>query len=465
MTIVTRFAPSPTGYLHIGGARTALFSYLWARKNKGKFILRIEDTDQERSTSEMTEGILEAMQWLGLEYDELYFQSKRQEIHQQYIDKLLETGQAYWCECSAEEVEKMRQEAMAKGLKPKYNGRCREKNLGPGPGRVVRLKAPLSGETSFKDLVKGVITVKNQELDDLILRRSDGTPTYNLAVVVDDLTMGITHVIRGDDHVNNTHRQILIYKALNAPIPEFAHVPMILGPDKKKLSKRHGALSVMVYKEMGFLPEALLNYLARLGWSYKDQEIFSKQELIEKFSLENLSKSASVFDMEKLLWLNSHYIKKSNPNKLASLVLEFVQEQGFTPELAYLEKIIPLYQPRAKTLKEMAEQMHFFLKDTSELEYDSKAINKFLTPESSEHLQKIKEQLVALDNFEQKTLENLFASYLEQEQIKFKLLAQPLRVALTGQTVSPGLFETMEVLGKEKVLERLDKALSLAQQL
>lgn len=464
MTVVTRFAPSPTGYLHIGGARTALFSYLWARKNKGKFILRIEDTDQERSTPEMTEGILEAMEWLGLEYDELYFQSKRQEIHQEYIDKLLETGQAYWCECSAEEVEKMRQEAMAKGLKPKYNGKCREKNLGPGPGRVVRLKAPLTGETSFKDLVKGVITVKNQELDDLILRRSDGTPTYNLAVVVDDLTMGITHVIRGDDHVNNTHRQILIYKALKAPIPEFAHVPMILGPDKKKLSKRHGALSVMVYKEMGFLAEALLNYLARLGWSYKDQEIFSKQELIEKFSLENLSKSASVFDIEKLLWLNSHYIKEYSPAKLASLVLEFVQEQGFSPELAYLEKIVPLYQPRAKTLKEMAEQMHFFLKDTSELEYDSKAVSKFLTSESIKHLQKIKENLVNLNNFDQKALENLFANYLEQEQIKFKLLAQPLRVALTGQTVSPGLFETMEVLGKKRVLERLDKALSLAQQ-
>ncbi|KUJ96423.1 MAG: Glutamate--tRNA ligase [Desulfonauticus sp. 38_4375] len=462
MTVVTRFAPSPTGYLHIGGARTALFSYLWARKNQGKFILRIEDTDQERSTPEMTQAILKAMEWLGLEYEELYFQSKRQEIHQEYIDKLVAEGKAYWCECSPEEVEQMRQEAMAKGLKPKYNGRCREKNLGPGPGRVVRLKAPLEGETSFVDLVKGKISVQNQELDDLILRRSDGTPTYNLAVVVDDLTMGITHVIRGDDHVNNTHRQILIYKALNAPIPQFAHVPMILGPDKKKLSKRHGALSVMVYKEMGFLPEALLNYLARLGWSYKDQEIFSKAELIEKFSLENLSKSPSVFDTEKLLWLNSHYIKESSRQRLAQLLLEFLQPEGFNPSLAYLEKIVPLYQPRAKTLKEMAEQMHFFLKEAKELDYDAKAVEKFLTPEVIPHLQKIREKIATLTNFEQKALENIFAAYLEENQLKFKVIAQPLRVALTGQTVSPGLFETMEVLGKEEVLNRLQRALELA---
>ncbi|HCO12095.1 MAG TPA: glutamate--tRNA ligase, partial [Desulfonauticus sp.] len=255
---------------------------------------------------------------------------------------------------------------------------------------------------------------------------------------------------------------ILIYKALNAPIPQFAHVPMILGPDKKKLSKRHGALSVMVYKEMGFLPEALLNYLARLGWSYKDQEIFSKAELIEKFSLENLSKSPSVFDTEKLLWLNSHYIKESSRQRLAQLLLEFLQPEGFNPSLAYLEKIVPLYQPRAKTLKEMAEQMHFFLKEAKELDYDAKAVEKFLTPEVIPHLQKIREKIATLTNFEQKALENIFAAYLEENQLKFKVIAQPLRVALTGQTVSPGLFETMEVLGKEEVLNRLQRALELA---
>ncbi|MDQ7032213.1 MAG: glutamate--tRNA ligase [Desulfonauticus sp.] len=462
MTVTTRFAPSPTGYLHIGGARTALFSWLWARKNKGKFVLRIEDTDEQRSTPEMTQAILDAMDWLGLDYDlGPYFQSQRKEIYQEYIEKLLASGAAYYCECTPEEVEKMREEARQKGLKPKYNGRCRNKNLGPGPGRVVRLKVPLTGETSFEDLVKGTISVRNAELDDFILRRSDGTPTYNLAVVVDDLTMGITHIIRGDDHVNNTPKQVLIYQALNVPLPKFAHVPMILGPDKKKLSKRHGALSVMIYKEMGFLPEALVNYLVRLGWSYGDQEIFSKEELIEKFSLENLNASASVFDLDKLLWVNSHYIKNSSVEQLVPLVSEFVQELGYTPEADYLAKIIPLYQPRAKTLKEMAEQMHFFFKTTEELDYDLKAVKKFFTPEVKEHLQTILGRMQETKDFSQKELENLFAKYLDETGIKFKLIAQPLRIAITGQTFSPGLFETMEVLGKEKVISRIQRALSL----
>jgi len=458
--VITRFAPSPTGYLHIGGARTALFNWLWARKNKGKFILRIEDTDKERSTPEMTQAILEAMDWLGLDYDQgPFFQSQRTELYQKYIDKLLELGAAYYCECTPEEVEQMRKEARAKGLKPKYNGRCRDKNLGPGSGRVVRLKAPLEGETCFVDLLKGNIAINNQELDDFILRRSDGTPTYNLAVVVDDLTMNVNYVIRGDDHLNNTPKQILIYQALGASLPQFVHVPMILGPDKKKLSKRHGALSVMVYKEMGFLPQALLNYLARLGWAWGDQEIFSRDELIEKFSLQGLSKSASVFDLEKLSWLNGQYIKNTPVKELIPLVKEFLK--GYQVEDSYLAKIIPLYQPRAKTLKEMAEQMEFFFKDAKELEYDPKAVQKFLTPEIKQHLSQIKNRLAKLDNFEQKALEDLFASYLEEHQIKFKLIAQPLRVAITGRTFSPGLFETMEVLGKERVLARLERAKKL----
>lgn len=462
MNVITRFAPSPTGYLHIGGARTALFSWLWARKNKGKFILRIEDTDKERSTQEMTNAILEAMDWLGLDYDlGPYFQSQREKIYQEYIEKLLEKGAAYYCECSPEEVEKMREEARAKGLKPKYNGKCRNKNLGPGKNRVVRLKVPLEGSTSFYDLVKGEISVNNQELDDFILRRSDGTPTYNLAVVVDDLTMGITHVIRGDDHINNTPKQILIYKALEAPIPEFAHVPMILGPDKKKLSKRHGALSVMVYKEQGFLPEAIINYLARLGWAYGDQEIFSREELIEKFSLKNLNKSASVFDIEKLLWLNSHYIKNTPIEKLVPLVKEFVYNLGYKPEDSYLAKIIPLYQPRAKTLKEMAENLQFFLIEDNKLEYDLKAVKKFLTADTKKHLNALLNKMKSIKDFNQKELENLFQDYLQETGIKFKLIAQPLRVSITGQTFSPGLFETMEVLGKERVLTRLEKALNL----
>ena len=298
--VVTRFAPSPTGYLHIGGARTALFNWLWARKNRGEFILRIEDTDLERSREEMTRAILEAMDWLGLDCDQgPYYQSQRMDLYREYIQKLVDTGQAYYCECTPEEVEAMREQARARGLKPKYNGRCREKNLGPGEGRVIRLKAPLTGQTTFNDLIKGPIAVNNEELDDFVLQRADGTPTYNLAVVVDDATMGVTHVLRGDDHINNTPKQILIYKALGIKQPLFGHVPMILGPDKKKLSKRHGATSVMKYREMGFLPEAMINYLVRLGWAYGDEEIFSREELIEKFSLENLS-NQPVF----LIWIN-----------------------------------------------------------------------------------------------------------------------------------------------------------------
>ena len=455
--VVTRFAPSPTGYLHIGGARTALFNWLWARKNRGEFILRIEDTDLERSREEMTRAILEAMDWLGLDCDQgPYYQSQRMDLYREYIQKLVDTGQAYYCECTPEEVEAMREQARARGLKPKYNGRCREKNLGPGEGRVIRLKAPLTGQTTFNDLIKGPIAVNNEELDDFVLQRADGTPTYNLAVVVDDATMGVTHVLRGDDHINNTPKQILIYKALGIKQPLFGHVPMILGPDKKKLSKRHGATSVMKYKEMGFLPEAMINYLVRLGWAYKDEEIFSREELIEKFSLENLSKSASVFDMDKLLWLNSHYIKEKSPADLAALLKEYVRE--FDADLSYLEKIVPLLQPRAKTMVEMAEMAEFFLVADEELQYDAKAVRKFLTPEAREHLQEVVNRLEETKDFGQKELEQILAKYLEDAGIKFKVIAQPIRVAITGKTASPGLFETMEVLGKERTIKRMKRA-------
>ncbi|WP_457571339.1 glutamate--tRNA ligase [Desulfovulcanus sp.] len=458
--VITRFAPSPTGYLHIGGARTALFNWLLARKNGGEFILRIEDTDLERSREEMTQAILDAMDWLGLDYDQgPYFQSQRLDLYREYIQKLVDTGQAYYCQCTPEEVEAMREEARAKGLKPKYNGRCREKNLGPGPGRVIRLKAPLTGQTIFHDLVKGPIAVNNEELDDFVLQRADGTPTYNLAVVVDDATMGVTHVLRGDDHINNTPKQILIYRALGLNIPFFGHVPMILGPDKKKLSKRHGATSVMKYKEMGFLPEAMINYLVRLGWAYGDEEIFSREELIEKFSLENLSKSASVFDMDKLLWLNSHYIKEKSPAKLAGLLKEYVSE--FDADLAYLEKIVPLLQPRAKTMVEMANQAEFFLVADDQLQYDAKAVQKFLTPEARDHLQEIIRRLEEAKTFDRQELEQILAKYLEDASIKFKVIAQPIRVAITGRTASPGLFETMEVLGKERTIKRMKRAISL----
>lgn len=327
--VVTRFPPSPTGYLHIGGARTALFNWLFSKQQGGKFILRIEDTDEQRSSDEATRAILESMEWLGLSWDEgPYFQSRRYDIYNEVIDRLIANGEGYHCHCSPEDLEKQRQRARGKGLKPKYDGTCRDLGLGPAPGSVVRLKTPLSGITQFIDLVKGPISFDNEELDDLIIRRSNGSPTYHLAVVADDISLGITYVIRGDDHVNNTPRQILIYKALGEPIPEYAHLPMILGPDKTRLSKRHGAMSVLAYRDMGYLPHALLNALARLGWSYGDQEKFSMEEMIEKFSLESVGKAAGVFNAEKLLDLNAWYIRESSDDFLAERLTPFLENQG-----------------------------------------------------------------------------------------------------------------------------------------
>ena len=461
--IVTRFPPSPTGYLHIGGARTALFNYLYARQNGGKFILRIEDTDQARSTQEMTDAIIDAMHWLGLDFDEgPFFQSERGDLYNSYVDKLLETGHAYYCSCTPEEVDAMREEARAKGLKPKYNGKCREMGLGPGPGRVVRFKTPLTGKVVFDDIIKGPIAWDVQEMDDFIIRRADGSAIYQMAVVVDDALMGVTHVIRGDDHQNNTPKQILIYEALGFPLPKFGHVPMILGPDKKKMSKRHGATSVMMYKDLGYLPEAMLSYLVRLGWSHGDDELFTMDELLEKFSLGGLGKSASVFDMEKLNWTNSHFIKNADVPRLAGLLDELIrQDTDFDPAADYLEAIVPLYQTRAKTLKEMAAQATFFLHDAGTLPYDQAAVTKFLTPETREHLKVLAVRMEALPAFDKDSLESVTAAYLEETGLKFKALAQPIRVAITGSTMSPGLFETMEVLGRERTLERFRKALTL----
>ena len=459
--VVTRFAPSPTGSLHIGGARTALFSWLLARHNGGRFLLRIEDTDQARSSAETTQAILDSLTWLGLDWDgEPVYQSARFGLHNEYIDRLLASGHAYWCECTTEEVEAMREEARSKGLKPKYNGRCRERDLGPGEGRVVRFKTPLDGETVIQDMVKGTVTVANAEMDDMVLRRPDGSPTYNLAVVADDSDMGVTHVLRGDDHLNNTPRQTILYQALGLPLPCFGHVPLIHGQDKKKLSKRHGARSVAEYREDGILPEALVNYLARLGWSHGDQEIFSKQELIDAFTPDNLNASAAAFDPDKLLWLNAHYIKEMDPEHLAVLLAGQLQTLGYAdPDLPYLKSIVPLYQPRAKTLVEMAEGAAFFVTDDDALEYDEAASAKFLTTEAKEHLARVRDRLTSLTNFDKQTLEENMGAYLEEAGIKFKILAQPLRVAITGKTASPGLFETMEVLGKDRTLRRLNNIL------
>ena len=390
----------------------------------------------------MTDAILSSMKWLGLDWDdEPIFQSERFDFYNEHVDRLLESGHAYYCECTPEEVEAMREEARAKGLKPKYNGRCRERNLPPGEGRVVRFKTPLTGKTVFNDMVKGTIAVDNTELDDMILRRTDGTPTYNLAVVADDHAQGVTHVLRGDDHVNNTPRQILLYQALGFSLPEFGHVPMILGPDKKKLSKRHGARSVMEYEVDGYLPEAVVNYLVRLGWSHGDQEIFSREELVKIFSVSNLNSSAAAFDPEKLNWLNSHYIKESDLDYLAGLLAErFAAEEGVGPEakdIPFLKQVVPLFQPRAKTMVEMAEQALIFVQPDDCLSYDEKAVEKFLTPEAREHLERVTALLEGLDPFDQPSLEAAMQAYLDEYEVKFKLLAQPIRVALTGRTFSP----------------------------
>jgi len=465
-SVVTRFAPSPTGHLHIGGARTAIFNWLFSRHHGGKFILRIEDTDTQRSTEEYTKSILESLRWLGIDWDEgPYFQTQRLDLYRAYAERLYQSGWAYYCECSPEEVEQRRQEAFAKGLKPKYDGACRGKGLTPAPGRVLRFRCPQTGTTVVKDIIKGVLSFDNSELDDLVLIRSDGMPTYNFSVIVDDITMGITHVIRGDDHVNNTPKQVLLYQALGERIPEFAHVPLILGPDRKRLSKRHGATSVIAYREMGFLPEALFNYLVRLGWSYGDQEIFTKDELIEKFSLENVGSSASIFDMEKLRWLNGHYIRQKSPEELVEPLLPFLKVKGY-PEKPrdYLGRAIQTLQPRCATLAEMADAIDFYMLD--EVTYDPKAAEKIFTSEASVFLEEITGAISKNEGcFEEKALEELFRRMAEEHGVKLKVIAQAVRVALTGRTASPGLFEIMDILGKEVVINRLRKAVEYARKL
>ncbi|MFO7878323.1 MAG: glutamate--tRNA ligase [Desulfovermiculus sp.] len=461
--VVTRFPPSPTGNLHIGGARTALFNWLLARSQNGTFILRIEDTDVGRSTREMTEGILEAMRWLGLDWDEgPYFQSQRLDIYNEHIEGLLASHQAYYCQCSAEEVEAMRDKARAKGEKPKYNGRCRELGLDPGPGRVVRIKSPLEGETGFEDLVKGYNRVENRELDDFVLRRADGMPTYNLAVVVDDALMGMTHILRGDDHLSNTPKQVLLYRALGFDLPLFGHVPMILGPDKKKLSKRHGARSVLEYRDQGYLPQAVQNTLVRLGWSHGDQEIFAPEELIRLFSLKNLGKSACVFNPEKLDWVNSQHIKLAPVQDLVPLLEDQLRRKGFPqPDPKYLQRVVPLLQPRSTTLADMADQAAIFVQDDEHICYDPDLVAKVLTQEVRPYLKELCHRLKSLSSFTQQDLEDVVQDYLQQTGIKFKLLAQPIRVAITGKKASPGLFETMAILGQDSVVRRIQRALSM----
>ncbi len=459
-----RFAPSPTGHLHIGGARTALFNWLFARHNKGTFILRIEDTDRTRSTEEYIYSIIEGMKWLKLDWDEgPYRQTDRFDVYRSYCEKLLKEGKAYYCYCSPEELEQRRQEALAQGKSPKYDSRCRDVKM-PVPGRnpAVRFKMPQEGQTVVNDLIKGETVFENAQLDDLIIMRSDGTPTYNFTVVVDDVDMNITHVIRGDDHLNNTPKQIHIYSALGYEVPLFAHLPMILGSDKTRLSKRHGATSVMAYKEMGYLSEALVNYLVRLGWSYGDQEIFTIDELIQHFSFDNAGKSAAVFNPEKLLWLNSQYIINSRPEKLIELVTPFllkenIIEDGRTIDEKWLTKAISTLQERSKTLIELVHSLRYYIAE--EVEYNVKAKEKFLNEKYLSNLIEVKESLEALDNFIAPEIEKVFVTIGEKQNIKLGSIAQPVRVAITGKTESPGIFEVLEIVGKEKTLRRLEKAI------
>jgi glutamyl-tRNA synthetase len=459
-TIRTRFAPSPTGYLHVGGARTALFNWLYARNTGGKFILRIEDTDQVRSTEASVQAIFDALAWLEIDWDEgPFFQSQRSDIYQEYLEKLVASGQAYYCTCTPEQIEAMREKAKAVGDKPRYDGTCREKGVGPQPGAVLRFKAPLDGQTVIEDRIKGRIVFANNELDDFVVQRSDGTPTYNFAVVVDDLTMGINTIIRGDDHVMNTPKQILLYQALSAPLPEFAHVPMVLGSDRTRLSKRHGATSVTAYRDMGLLPDAFINYLARLGWSFGDQEFFTRGELIEKFSLENVGKSAGIFDPVKLQALNADHIQATAPQTIAAHLKPFLRKQEIdTRDDDYLNSLIPTLQPRSKTLVDMSAQARFYFSDPVDL--DEAAAKKFLKGNVLEPLKELHERLADLDDFTEKSLEAVFVALMEAYQIKLGKIAQPVRVALTGTSVSPGIFEIILVLGKQRVLSRLQAAIA-----
>jgi glutamyl-tRNA synthetase len=457
--IRTRFAPSPTGFLHIGGARTALFNWLFTRHHGGEFVLRIEDTDQVRSTDESTKAILDAMTWLGLNWDEgPYFQAKRVDLHREMVQKLINEGKAYYCTCTPEELEAKRKRALAAGKKPKYDGTCRDKKLGKSAGSVVRFRGPQAGATIVEDLVKSNISFNNDELDDLIIERGDGYPTYNFAVVVDDALMNITHVIRGDDHVNNTPRQILLYQALGFAVPKFAHVPMILGADKARLSKRHGATSAMAYKEMGFLPEALVNYLVRLGWAHGDQEIFSLKELIKEFSLEAVGKSPAVFNPEKLLWLNAHYIKEAKPERIFEEMKPLWPEAAGLAEPELVRKVIADLQPRSKTLVELAAAAGFYF--VEDIQYESEAAQKFLTPDIGAYLKEIAAGLPSLTNFSKEGIEDFLKAFIQKREIKLKGIAQPLRVALTGKTVSPGIDEIMVTLGKNRVIKRIQDAIA-----
>ncbi len=461
MSVRTRFAPSPTGYLHIGGARTALYSWLHARKHGGRFILRIEDTDLERSTAESVNAILEGMTWLGLEYDEgPFYQTEHFPRYKEVIQQLLDKGLAYQCYCTKDELEAMREQQMANKEKPRYDGRCRERQEPrPGVEPVVRFKNPTDGAVVIDDLIKGRVVIQNSELDDLIIARSDGVPTYNLTVVVDDMDMKVTHVIRGDDHLNNTPRQMNILAALGAALPHYAHVPMILGEDGKRLSKRHGAVSVMQYREEGFLPEALLNYLVRLGWSHGDQELFSLDELIELFEVANVNKAASAFNPDKLLWINQQYMIKSDPAHVLHHLSYHLGNLGIDPTLGPdILEVIKAQRERAKTLVELASICAFYYRDFDS--YNEQAAKKAFKPEAIEPLLRVKEKMQTLPEWNSKALHGLIEAVVNELGVGFGKVGMPLRLAVTGGQPSPDLDLTLYLIGKDACLRRIDQAIA-----
>lgn len=467
MVVRTRFAPSPTGYLHIGGARTALFCWLYARKHQGQFILRVEDTDRERSTDESVQAILQGMEWLGLDYDEgPVFQTQRFDRYREVVDQLLVEGHAYRCYCTPDELQTMRDEAMARKEKPRYNGFWRDRDDAPPEGiePVIRFRNPLDGKVVINDLVKGEIVIDNQELDDLVIMRSDGTPTYNLTVVVDDFDMQITHVIRGDDHVNNTPRQINILRALNATLPEYAHLPMILGADGKRMSKRHGAVSVMQYREEGYLPDGLLNYLVRLGWSHQDQELFDRDEMQALFSLEAVNRAGSVFDRDKLNWVNQQHVQKSDAASLGSALQPYLDKLSIdTDGGPAVSGVAALLKERVQTLVEMAEQAHMFYQDPGT--YDAKAVKKQFQPAALSALAATRSNLDSVSDWTAATLDDAIQATVDELEVGFGKVGLPLRVALTGGTASPPLGATLELIGKSAVDRRLAAAMEYIKEL
>lgn len=459
--VKTRFAPSPTGYLHVGGARTALYSWLFARHAEGEFVLRIEDTDLERSTPEAIEAIMDGMNWLRLYWDEgPYFQTKRFDRYNAVIDTMLEKGTAYRCECSKERLEQLREDQKARNEKTRYDGHCRDLNLPHDDSKphVIRFKNPQTGSVIFNDMIRGPIEISNQELDDLIIRRTDGSPTYNFCVVIDDWDMEITHVIRGEDHINNTPRQINLLKALDAPLPEYAHVSMILGDDGQKLSKRHGAVSVMQYRDDGYLPEALLNYLVRLGWAHGDQEIFTVEEMVQLFNLDAVSKSASAFNTDKLLWLNHHYINTLPTEYVATQLAWHIEQKGYNTQSGpELTAVVPVFAERCKTLKEMADACVYCYEDFSE--FDEAAAKKHLRGVAKAPLEAVKAKLSQLTDWTTEAIHQAIESTAADLEIGMGKIGMPLRVAVTGSGQSPAIDAVVQLIGPSRALARIDQAL------